>query len=339
MRHRCRYLGLASLLLVALTGATAPRTMATEAAGNAGAGLVVARGRIEPVDGVRALGIYAAVPMVPLRSLLVNEGDQVSAGQLLATTAAFDSAVAGIAVAEAALALAERKLDQAHRPWREGHLGAARAIVASRRADLELIDRQLRRIEDLVRRGVRSIAELDEKQAEQTRARAQLTEAEAQLAALTNVARTEIRVAEAERDQACAKLRQAEMERALAKLRAPIGGTILRLHARAGDIVSNRPVLELADMNRLEVVAEVEERLLPRLREGLSAEASLPAGGPRAALRVSRISQQVRLLERAQPDLVTGAGGRMVEVHLALPPGSPLPAIVGLEVLVRIGAP
>ena len=320
-------------------GLLLPPPPAALAADPPGAGLVVARGRIEPVEGVRALGVYAGVPAVTLLSMLVREGEQVAEGQLLATAASHAAAQAAVAVAAATLALAERRLEQARRPWREGQLQAVRANVTSRRADLNLAERQLQRSEDLVRRAVRSTMDYEERIAEANRARAQLAEAEAQVNALVTVSPLEIQVAEASRDEAAARLAQAEAEARLAEVRAPLAGTGLRLLARAGDVVTNRPILEMADLTKLEVVAELEERLLPRIRPGQPAEVQMPGGGARTRAEVGRIGHQVRLLERAQSDLLTGAGGRMVELHLPLPPGSPLPPVVGLEVLVRITAP
>ena len=297
---------------------------------------LIARGRLEPVSGVRSVGVYSTVTSVPLRSVDVAEGDHVEAGQLLATTRSAEAADAAVFVASAAVAVAERKLEQAHHPWREGNLSAARAAVATRVADFELAQRQLYRTEELVRSAVKSTSEQDQKRAEANRARAQMQEAEAQLAALTGVAGSEIRIAEAERDEAKARYQQALVDRQLSEVRAPIAGTVLRLLARTGDIVANRPILELADLSQLKVVAELEERLLPRVKAGMEAEVQLPSGGPRVKAEIVRISHQIRTLDRPAPDLLTGAGGRMVEMDLALPKDSGLPAIVGLELLVRI---
>lgn len=309
-----------------------------DASAQSGAPLV-ARGRLEAIEGTRSVTAYTVATSVPIAELHVREGETVAAGQVLATLASAVTADAAVTAAAAALAVAERRVEQARQPWREGSLQAARATVAARVADLDLAERQRRRTEDLLRRSVRSDAELDQRIAERNRARAMLAEAEAQLAAITGVAATDVRLAEAQAEHARAQLAQATAERDLARVRAPIAGTVLRLHARAGNLAVGRTILELADLQRLKVVAEVDERQLPRLRPGQRAEVQLPAGGGMVAATVQRVGHQVRIAERAQPDLVTGAGGRIVEVDLELPDGWPLPRVLGLELLVRIAAP
>jgi HlyD family secretion protein len=302
-------------------------------------GPVVARGRLDASAATRSVTAFTAATSVSIAAIHVREGERVAAGQLLATLATAPLADAAVAVAEAAVAVAERRLEQARRPWRDGTLQAARATVAARAADLDLAERRRRRTEDLLRRSVRSDAELDERMAERNRARALLAEAEAQLDAVTGVAPADVRLAEAELQRARAQLVQASAERDLTRVRAPIAGTVLRLRARAGDGAVARPILDLADLDHLRVLAEIEERAIARVRVGQHAEVGLPAGGDAVPAEVVRIGHQVRIAERAQPDLVTGAGGRMIEVELQLTNGWPLPPVIGLELVVRIAAP
>jgi HlyD family secretion protein len=81
------------------------------------------------------------------------------------------------------------------------------------------------------------------------------TQAEGQL----NVARSELSAAEA----AVEKL----------TVRAPVGGTILQMNAKAGELASSaatQPLVLLGDVSALRVRAEVDERDLEKIRTGLS---------------------------------------------------------------------
>lgn len=175
--------------------------------------------------------------------------------------------------------------------------------------------------------------------AELQRARAMLTEAEARTAEQTDGAPLEIAVAEAEVALARARVREAQAELELTRVRAPADGTVLRIDPRVGEQVSGRTILVLADLDRLKAVAEVEERLAPRVSVGQPASVSLRGGGRSWPARVASVGRTLRVANRAAPDAATGAGGRFVEIDLELIETDGLPRIAGLELFVRIGEP
>ncbi len=300
---------------------------------------LLVRGRLEPAEGVLALGAFSSAPTVALGDVQAREGTQVAAGEILATLQNRARAEAEAAAARAALDLAERRLDQVRQPWREASLRALTAAVEARRAELDIAQQQMRRTADLQRAGVRADAERDTREAEMRRAASLLREAEAQLAAATNVSEREVRVAEAEVALARARLASAEAEAELSLIRAPRAGTVLRVHAHPGEPVGNRTILELADMTRLKAVAEVDERLLPQIRPGGEARIA-----PRGAARdwpgvVARIGGVVRTDGRVPAEAATGRGSRFVDVEIALPEPAGLPPVAGLELLIRLSPP
>ncbi|MCA3415572.1 MAG: efflux RND transporter periplasmic adaptor subunit, partial [Roseomonas sp.] len=99
---------------------------------------------------------------------------------------------------------------------------------------------------------------------------------------------------------------------------APIAGTVLRIFVRPGDQVGADGVLEIADLSRLEVVADVYETDLPRVRLGAAGEVVVPGEAQRFAARVSDIGWTVRRQTQASNDPVAAVDARTVEVRLTL---------------------
>jgi hypothetical protein len=97
--------------------------------------------------------------------------------------------------------------------------------------------------------------------------------------------------------------------------------------------------LEIGDIARLKIVAEVDERLIPRVRIGQPVRASVRGLEGVWAASVSGIGKVVLAQTRPTPDTVTGPGGRIVEVDAELTDAAGLPPIAGLELLVRIQSP
>ena len=99
-------------------------------------------------------------------------------------------------------------------------------------------------------------------------------------------------------------------------MRAPIAGTILRIFVRPGDQVGADGVLEIADLSRLEIVADVYETDLPRVRLGAPAEVVVPGEAQRFAAQVSAIGWTVRRQTQASNDPVAAVDARTVGVSL-----------------------
>ncbi|WP_270938127.1 efflux RND transporter periplasmic adaptor subunit, partial [Falsiroseomonas oryzae] len=130
----------------------------------------------------------------------------------------------------------------------------------------------------------------------------------------------DVALAEAELAAAEAALARARAEATLARLRAPIAGTVIRVISRTGERAANDGVLEIADLSRMDVVADVYETDLPRLRIGAPAEIVVPGEAQRFPAAVREIGWQVRRNTQATTDPVAAVDARTVEVRLALTP-------------------
>lgn len=96
--------------------------------------------------------------------------------------------------------------------------------------------------------------------------------------------RAQVATAQAQRDAARAVLGQSETLLERLTVRAPISGTILQVNVRAGEYVSTpssaSPVV-LGDIDEIQVRADVDEQVAPRVRIGAKAVGYLKGGSAR----------------------------------------------------------
>jgi HlyD family secretion protein len=103
----------------------------------------------------------------------------------------------------------------------------------------------------------------------------------------------------------------------LAELRAPLAGTVLRIHTRAGEQVRSQGVLDLADLTHMDAVAEVYETDVPQVHEGAPARVLLP-GNLTLHGRVAEIGWSIRKQDLLDVDPVADIDTRVLEVRVRL---------------------
>ncbi|MDB5316519.1 MAG: hypothetical protein JWO24_2363, partial [Rhodospirillales bacterium] len=123
---------------------------------------------------------------------------------------------------------------------------------------------------------------------------------------------------EAELAAASAARDKARADAALSRLAAPIAGTVLRVIARTGERISDDGVVEMADLSRLDIVADVYETDLARLHVGATAEIIVPGEPRRFTATLREIGWQVRRAPQSTTDPVAAIDSRTVAVRLAL---------------------
>jgi len=299
--------------------APAPTTPATGQAAVSIAALGVgALGRVEPASRVRRLTHPGGMAVTRVARLLVAEGDKVAAGQVLAEFADAAQKDATLAQAEAMLAEARSALARMAAGARDSEIAAQQARIAALAAAEANARRDAERSASLVPggAGTRAGAERDRFAAE--RAGAERREAEAVLETLSTPRNEDLAIAEARVASAEAAVVKARADAALARLTAPIDGTVLQIYARPGDQVGSDGLLDLANLGRLDVVADVYETDVPRVRPGAAAEVIVPGEATRYAATVREIGWQVRRTTQAGTDPVAATDARTVEVRLTL---------------------
>lgn len=279
---------------------------------------VGALGRVEPASRIRVLTQPGGMAVTRLDRLLIKEGDVVAEGQLLAEFADAAQKDAGVAQAVAAVAEYRASLDRIRAAGRPSEIEAQRARIAALTAQEDLALREAGRADRLVPTGAGAVAQADRNRAAAVRLTAERRQAESELDSLLSSRPEDIALAEARLAAAEAALAKARADAELSRVRAPFAGTILRVIARPGDQVGNDGLLEIGDLTHMDIVADVYETDLPRLRLGAPADVVVPGEERRFTATVREIGWTVRRQTQANTDPVAAVDSRTVEVRLAL---------------------
>jgi HlyD family secretion protein len=200
------------------------------------------------------------------------------------------------------------------RPKLLADLAALQARIASLQVQIRLQSREVERYRSAASSGAAALVLLEEKKDELAKLHGQLREAVAQRQGM-------------------------QVDLADSELRAPLAGTVLKIHSRPGERPATDGVLELGAGDQMEAVAEVYESDINRVKLGQVVSLVSENGGFSGSLqaRVIRISPQVRQRAVLSTDPTGDADARVVEVRLALDPAATtkVRALAGLKVIAR----
>lgn len=212
------------------------------------AGIASGNGRIEAVEidvATRTAG--------RIRDIMVNEGEFVTAGQVVAHM--------DIAVLEAQRREAEAQLQRARIgieiarsmvTQREASRTAALAVVGQREAELDAAQRRLARTEELAPRGAVPVQRLDDDRAAFQSARAAVSIAQAHVAeaeAALGTARSEVVGAESTVEATHATIQRIQADIDDSTLRSPRNGRVQYRVAQPGEVLAaGGRVLNLVDL-------------------------------------------------------------------------------------------
>lgn len=297
-----------------------------------------ALGRIEPASRALRVGAPAGAEPARVETVLVAAGDRVRTGDLLARLADHPVREAAAAAAETQVRVAEAELARVRAGARPGELAAQAARIAALEAQLRLAEQTRERRLRLLTAQAGTPAQLDDAQAQVARLTAEIATARAVHGNLATVRAEDVAVAEAALARARADLRLRRAELALSTIVAPIDGVVLAVHARAGERQGADGIATVADLARMEVVAEVYETDAPRLRPGLPAQVRLPMSDETLSARVREIGWLVRRNDAIGTDPVARIDARVVEVRLAIEPaaGHRVERLTNMQVAVSI---
>ncbi|MCK0196960.1 HlyD family efflux transporter periplasmic adaptor subunit [Ancylobacter sp. 6x-1] len=212
------------------------------------AGIAAGNGRIEATE----IDISTKTPG-RIREILVDEGDFVTAGQVLARMDTVQLE-AQRRQAEAQLRRAEIGIDTAESlvAQREAERKAAQATIAQRQAELDAADKRLARSSQLVQTNSVSQQTLDDDKASQQGATAAVAAAQAQLAAsdaAVNAAKAQVIDAGAAVDAAKASIASINADIDDSTLASPRDGRVQYRVAQPGEVLSaGGRVLNLVDL-------------------------------------------------------------------------------------------
>ncbi len=299
--------------------------------------IIKVNGTIWPWD---PLTIGSQVSGLSIQSILVDEGQYVKQGQVLAR---LDSSVmqAQLDQERARLAVNQAALAKAIQPNRVEDINAlkdsvlqADASVAQERAGLKRAQANLhnalensRRYVDLARQGAVSaqdagnrdtdakLADADVRSAEQRVRAAEFLHSQAvQRYHMAEVGgrREDIQMSRATVAASQATVRQLEAQIAQTIIKSPVDGLIMKRDAHLGDISStSKSMFSIVRDNRLELRAQVSEQDLAKLKPGMQVDITDSADGRdvKAVIReISPLIDQETRLGTVRIDVPSSAG-------------------------------
>ncbi|MGD2179686.1 efflux RND transporter periplasmic adaptor subunit [Lusitaniella coriacea] len=239
------------------------------------------------VEAFEMIPVMAEATGLKIQSVLVDEGDIVQKGQLLAR---LDNSIlqAQLVQAQAGVQEAEARLAQLRAGSRTEEVARARESASSAKAavrqaqsDLTLARQRAQSNRMLASEGAIARDRLNEvltiernSQAALDSAQARLREAQQQLAQVRAGSRPEeIAQAQAQLSQAKGQVQLVTAQLADTQVVAPRGGKIAERNARVGETTSSSTTLfKIVQNGRLELQVKVPETQLPQIRPGQKVE-------------------------------------------------------------------
>jgi HlyD family secretion protein len=336
---------------------------------------VAALGRIQPKDKVIRVSGSSSLQHARVAQILVNEGDKIKRGQLIAVLDNLNQLQANLEQAKLDVRVAQAELTKTKAgDSKQGDIAAQRAVIsdlnaqfqgrvstqkakiASLKAELANARTDFSRFEMLYTEGAISASEFDGKRLKVTTLQEQLNEAQANLnqttssfperiaratadlKALQEVRPVDVQVAQTQLEKAIAAVPKAEADLDLAYVRAPVDGQILTIHTFAGENISDEGIVDLAQTQQMYVVAEVYETDIGKIRVGQKATISSPALPRNFKGTVEQIGLEVGKKDVINSDPTLDLDARVVKVRIRLDSADiPLAAkLIDLQVEVKI---
>jgi HlyD family secretion protein len=238
---------------------------------------VAAQGRVEPVSEKFELAIGL---VGTLKAVYVDEGDTVKKDQLLAELVN-DDQKARVAETAAQVNWRKAQLEKLLNGARPQERQEAKAQFDKTEADVELAKQRVARKQPLGVRELQTQETLDQTISSLHVAQANDDANRAALDLINAPPRAED-VAIARANLALAEGNLAEQRALLDKmqLRSPIDGVVLERYLKTGETISVQPllpILQIGDMRRLRVRAQIDETDVGRLQLGQRARVTAPA--------------------------------------------------------------
>lgn len=277
---------------------------------------VVAFGQIAPKDEVISLSVPNAEDS-RVNKILVEEGDWVEAGQVIAILQGIERKERDLEEALRNVTLHEARLKkirsgdakQAEIAAQEANIEGLKAqlqyetierqaAIASVQAELKQTQLTYDRNKSLLEDGAISQEELDRAREQLAIAKAllsqrqaqldntlltlekQITQEEKQLATLKEVRPVDVEIAEAELAMAKVAVAQAKADLEDTKVKVPVAGRILRINTHVGERVDlEKGIIELGQTREMYAIAEVYETEITKIELGQPATIKSEYGG------------------------------------------------------------
>ncbi|MDX1965971.1 MAG: efflux RND transporter periplasmic adaptor subunit [Planctomycetaceae bacterium] len=281
---------------------------------------VHALGRLEPRGTILQISAPSGNEGARVEELLVEEGQDVARGDVLAVLDQHDRRQAAVAEARARLLASQAKLDQIRAGAKPGDIAAQAAAVERMHTELAAARKELDRARQLEQKQILTAENLELKQLAFDRGELECRRAQALLDSLREVRDVDIRLQEAEIAAATSSLARAQVDLQSAEVRSPAAGRVLKIHTHPGERIDNLGILQLGDVAHMQAVAEIFEGDVQELRVGLKARVQLDNSGEVFQGTVDQIGLMVARKDVLSNDPVSDTDARVLEVRIALDP-------------------
>ena len=316
---------------------------------------VTALGRLEPAGKIIQVSVSTPSQGGRLEELLVEEGDKIRQGQIIAVLDSRDRAEAFLKQAQEQVTVAQAKLAQIKAGAKTGEIEAQQAVIArieaersnniiawsatvSRlKAELSNAQVEYQRYQQLYNNGAISTSQRDNQELILETAREQLAvaqanlsriksaqeqqiaEAKATLDRIAEVRVVDIDVAEAQVRQAQAAVATAQAELDLAYIKSPQAGTVIKILTRPGEVVSsNEGIARIGQIEQMYAIAEVYESDIEKVKIGQKATITSSAISAKLTGTVERIGLEIERQQVVNTDPTANIDAKVVEVKVKL---------------------
>ena len=319
---------------------------------------VTALGRLEPSGEVIHVSAPSSTQGTRVEELLVQKGDRVAKGQIIAILDSRDRLQAALKQAEEQVRVAQANLAQVKagaktgeieaqkaalariKAERSNNIAAQEATVARLEAALKNSQVEYQRYQKLYADGAISSSELDSKQltwetaqrqleeakANQKRiftaTKEQIQEAKATLERIAEVRPVDVEVTAAQVKEAQAAVAKAKAELDHAYIKAPQAGQILDILTRPGEVVSSDGIARIGQTSQMYAVAEIYESDIGKIQVGQQVNVTSNAISGELHGTVERIGLEVQRQEVINTDPAANIDTRVIEVRVRLNEGS-----------------
>lgn len=281
---------------------------------------VSALGRLEPEGRVIRISAPTQAEGARVAKLFVKEGEPVRAGQVVAQLDTYDRRLAALDEAREQVRVTAARLAQTKVPSKQNDQSAQRAAISRLEVELQRAEREQERYAALHRDGIVAASDFEGRKLTADTLRRELERAKSQLSALTEVRPVDVGVAEAEVGRAKASVERAEADLEAARVRATSDGTVIKIHALAGEAIGNKGILEIGQTNAMYVVAEIYENDIAAVQKGASARITARALNQPLTGVVEQIGLQVGKKDVLSTDPAADTDARVIEVRIRLNP-------------------
>lgn len=301
---------------------------------------IVGLGRLLPDGDIVTVAPPFGSNDAKIAVLKVTEGDRAERGDILAVLDNEPELLALAEAAKASVSVQKATLAQTRTSVRAS-IEEAQAVLAQANAAATNAKQEYERGQVLVERKVISQATLDQRLATHDQARREVDRASAALSRYqTDNIEQQVDVVVAIRNLEAANIELArriqDLERAY--IRAPLSGTILKLHLQEGEKPGTEGVLNIGNIDRMTAEVEIYQTQISAV--SLNDQVTIEADALPTPLtgRVSKIGLEIGRQTLIDDDPAANTDARVIEVTVALDPASSATAsrYTNLQVIARI---